>query len=1784
MFLLLLPFQSVGAQSGTCGTNVKYTISGNTISFSKSNSGKSAVFTSSCTDIFRNNYAITKVEIKETISLPQDSSSMFVNCSYVQEMDLNKFDTSNVTDMHGMFGSCSSLTSLDVSKWDTSSVTDMRLMFGECSSLTSLDVSKWDTSKVLYMGLMFEHCSSLTSLDVSKWDTSKVIYMGYNFYACNSLTGLDVSKWDTSKVTYMGYMFGGCSSLTNLDVSKWDTSKVTDMQCMFDGCSSLTSLDVSEWDTSSVTYMSLMFSGCDNLSTLTLGEKTLKQNIFESLPAYNATWYYISAGTAAVNPLQLKTAKSNGTLFTGYDYKMMAGTWSTDKNQSIKTLDMKLFAYGQKTSEVTILEYNDGNLILPSIQASDEFTLQITASQAAKETVTLPAGISFSKDTYLRSKTVSLSGSSNTLSIPLYSVYHKQSVSSITIEASGDISSKLNITVKKGEQSNGNPVIWIRENSSISNHSGPYKEAVTPNWNTVINETYVSNEAILALDLACASYNEENTEKSLHNLGFTNIVYYPSKFLNTSDPMACAYFLAQKKIPVNNEIKTIIAVVIRGTQETGEWIGNAMSAVGDSEPSTFSTSANRVYDSLVKYCDLFGITTKNAVPFVSGHSRGAAAAAILGHKINTSQIWYKSVTYTFAAPNSVRSGLSGSDKNIFNYVFAHDIVPYVPQHFIKYGSTYMVGASGTPSKVSQTYKQYTSRNYEKPDNSMLIDLLIRVNRTLVPKTPENGDESLVQNIMAEKSILDPIINKVNGFNVGLAHGYENYIAWLKGNGINGSISYEDNRNPVWKGNDFLDKIFHAGLFPDQVLNDLHNRMLVKIITSIDSLFSSASLAAKSGNAEVIFTIASGSVDLKLYDKQGKVAASIIGHQTEYVTESDDYYAFSDGTKDYIYYSAGSGYYLEFIGNNSGKIKADVYGLADQFDIKDTVSFSNIAIKKNEQFRLTTADAALKKSTLKKVGTVKESTATQVLIVDKDDLTKTIDLGTTGEPWQKLTYQLGAVVRPSGKTQKVTWKSSNTSVATVSSTGLVTGKKAGTVKITATAADGSNKSAAVTLKITSELQMGSLIVSGVYPVGVGNKITLKATIDQKVQPSNAKMTWTSSDTKIAKVSSSGVVTGVKEGESTITVCLTEGKNDCVSVEISVLKSTTKVNIFDKDGINITGKTVTADEKNILLKANPAPASASYNFVWSSSDPKIAVVDDGGFVTFLKSGTVKITATALDGTKKASSVTLKFQTQKPVLEIKDTNIRGKNKEVQIVVPWSSDLIKVECTLYDDSTGKEVKPTFRERMDSTGKNKVVSYVGDPLVNGNVYRFKLRVYNGQWSNYVEKYAMPISNVFGATVVAGNKAMMINTQHREPATGTRYMVFDAATQKELAYKAGTKTDTTWKHEGLQNGKLYYVVAVPYRDYKGQRLWGPNENRIYFIPMAIPTSGKVSFSGSNATVSIAADSTVDGILVLYRTVGGALKNGCEAKGAKCTIKGLNSGTAYEFYAMKYKVSEGKTYYSTGTLIPYKTTASGLTAPQMNPVVAMSNSGYTTFTIRKSSNAEGISVLYKIGSGNFVQACEAVGNSCATTLDISKNYTFFIMQYKTVNGKKVYSPGIVARDFTSMKNGEFERMYTGFTLADESIDMNEIYDVLDGYMGEDALLMAEALAVMGEDMVSKGAEELEADTFYEDDGFDYSGYDSDEPYGEYEADGFDSYDSDDEVYEPYDESVDGIDLENEPETGIEETLDEGDGSEESEGFSMYYFGDSEKPLPPAPSFNKKTHTHRGLSHKGTVPIA
>lgn len=144
--------------------------------------------------------------------------------------------------------------------------------------------------------------------------------------------------------------------------------------------------------------------------------------------------------------------------------------------------------------------------------------------------------------------------------------------------------------------------------------------------------------------------------------------------------------------------------------------------------------------------------------------------------------------------------------------------------------------------------------------------------------------------------------------------------------------------------------------------------------------------------------------------------------------------------------------------------------------------------------------------------------------------------------------------PSNATYKsVVWTSSNDSIATVSSTGLVTSHAEGSVTITATCPDGVYKTCAVTVShiVVTDFTLSSSSES----LHVGDTVQLSVTA---WTPSNATyktVTWSSSDTSIAAVSATGLVTSVSEGSVIITATCPDGvsKTCEVTVDIPVVGS-------------------------------------------------------------------------------------------------------------------------------------------------------------------------------------------------------------------------------------------------------------------------------------------------------------------------------------------------------------------------------------------------------------------------------------------------------------------------------------------------------------------------------------------------------------------------------------------------------------------------------------------------------
>ena len=153
------------------------------------------------------------------------------------------------------------------------------------------------------------------------------------------------------------------------------------------------------------------------------------------------------------------------------------------------------------------------------------------------------------------------------------------------------------------------------------------------------------------------------------------------------------------------------------------------------------------------------------------------------------------------------------------------------------------------------------------------------------------------------------------------------------------------------------------------------------------------------------------------------------------------------------------------------------------------------------------------------------------------------------------------------------------------------------------------------------------------VEVGKTFRCNATASTK-----AKLIFTSADPSIATVDSYGVITGVKEGKTTVTV-KTEGVDDTYKKMFNTESMTVAVEVYKYHvkGLELseTDMMVTLDEDDdpVTLKPIFTPTNTSIKtVVWKSSDEAVAKVDDKGVVTFVGKGSATITATATNGTEE------------------------------------------------------------------------------------------------------------------------------------------------------------------------------------------------------------------------------------------------------------------------------------------------------------------------------------------------------------------------------------------------------------------------------------------------------------------------------------------------------------------------------------------------------------------------
>lgn len=243
-----------------------------------------------------------------------------------------------------------------------------------------------------------------------------------------------------------------------------------------------------------------------------------------------------------------------------------------------------------------------------------------------------------------------------------------------------------------------------------------------------------------------------------------------------------------------------------------------------------------------------------------------------------------------------------------------------------------------------------------------------------------------------------------------------------------------------------------------------------------------------------------------------------------------------------------------------------------------------------------------------------------------------------------TYTLTPTYTPSNATdKKITWKSSDESIATVSSNGLVTAKKPGTAEIRVISNDGGHVATTkITVKaISKELKSISLNKTSLT-LEVGSEETLTVSYNP-TYAENKKITWESSDKSIATVSSDGLITAKKPGTVTIKATSLEGSKEA-TCELTVISPPIESIKFEEEA-----KTIYVGDKTTLKTISTPENTSINNPIWTSSDESVATIS-AGIITAVSPGTTIITISNEDGTITATTTITVLEKPKEPLSIK------------------------------------------------------------------------------------------------------------------------------------------------------------------------------------------------------------------------------------------------------------------------------------------------------------------------------------------------------------------------------------------------------------------------------------------------------------------------------------------------------------------------------------------------------
>ena len=527
-----------------------------------------------------------------------------------------------------------------------------------------------------------------------------------------------------------------------------------------------------------------------------------------------------------------------------------------------------------------------------------------------------------------------------------------------------------------------------------------------------------------------------------------------------------------------------------------------------------------------------------------------------------------------------------------------------------------------------------------------------------------------------------------------------------------------------------------------------------------------------------------------------------------------------------------------------------------------------------------------------------------------------------------TYQLSASVQPTDATiRTVKWKSSNKKVATVSSKGLVTAVAAGKAKITVKSTDGGFKKTCV---VTVTVNPTSITLNkNSATVNTGKTLKLKATLAPK--DTTGSVTWTSSNKKVAVVSSKGVVTAIKGGSTVITAQTDNGLTATCRVTVQQL--------VEKIKLNKSTLTLSPNERATLTATTSPSNAANKTLEWTSDNTKVAQVTNKGVVTALLPGAATITVKNLAGDVSA---VCKVTVRKAV-----SSIALSDKTLELVAPKTAQLTAIIAPA--DATIQTVKWSSSDPTVAT-----VSETGvvNPVGPGEAVITAKTTDGGLKATCTVSVTVPVKGIIAPeekTFYVGIKAPLGITT--DPANATNRAITYTIADPTIATISNTgeiqplkngKTSVTAKTvEGGFSKTMHITVETKVTgvtlDQKELKL-GVDETKklIASVAPAGATNQKVLWKSSNENVATVSETGV----VTTKSLGVAVITATTEDGkfvATCALTVLVPVKSITLSNSQLRLVKGETATLTATIDPADATNKTLVWTSDNSLIASVNS-------------------------------------------------------------------------------------------------------------------------------------------------------------------------------------------------------------------------------------------------------